>query len=279
MQDWEKEKDVEIDLLQILTVIWKKLWIIVLAAILTAAAVFGGTYFVVTPVYEAEAMLYINNSRTAGNPETISAADLTAAQSLTETYVVILGSKAVLNEIAGQTGDSYSTDELKNMISATAVNGTELLRISVCSKDPEEASDLANAAASVSAEKMMETVEGSSVKIVDQAAIPAKPASPNYLKNMLMGFLIGLLISIGIVIIKDLRNTSIRSENQLNTLFEEIPILGVIPLPNQRNSQIRNYGYAYQSTAYVRDDIQKENEKNGASQRGNTGRDSKEIRS
>lgn len=117
----EQEKYIEIDLMQLLTAIWRKLWIVVLAAVFTAAAVFGFTYFAITPVYQAESMLYVNNNKSAADSQTISAADLTAAQSLTETFTVVLNSRAVLEETAKQAGFKESIKQLSSMITSSSV--------------------------------------------------------------------------------------------------------------------------------------------------------------
>ena len=243
----DQEKYIEIDLMQLLAAVWKKLWIVILAAVLTAAAVFGFTYFAITPVYQAESMLYVNNNKAAADSQTISAADLTAAQSLTETFTVVLNSRAVLEETAKQAGFKGGVKKLSSMISSSAVNETEMIRITVSSTDPEEAAELANAAASVSSSKMMETVEGSSVKVIDSAVVPEEQSSPDYMKNTIIGFLLGLLISMGIIVLMDLKDTSIRSDSQLSDMFDEIPVLAVIPLPNGKSGGKRYDRYGYQN--------------------------------
>ena len=245
----EQEKYIEIDLMQLLTAIWRKLWIVVLAAVFTAAAVFGFTYFAITPVYQAESMLYVNNNKSAADSQTISAADLTAAQSLTETFTVVLNSRAVLEETAKQAGFKESIKQLSSMITSSSVNETEMIRITVSSTDPKEAAELANAAATVSSAKMMETVEGSSVKVIDSAVMPEEPSSPDYMKNTVIGFLLGLLISIAVIVLMDLKDTSIRSDSQLSDMFEDIPVLAVIPLPNGKAGKKRSDRYGYYQSA------------------------------
>ena len=50
-------------------------------------------------------------------------------------------------------------------------------------------------------------------------------------------------MSIAVVVLLDLTNTVIRSEKDLNTLFEEIPVLGVIPELSMKSSGSYGYGY------------------------------------
>ena len=83
-----------------------------------------------------------------------------------------------------------------------------------------------------------------SVQIVDYAEVPEGPSSPSVTRNTAIGFLLGLLVSIAVVVLLDLTNTVIRSEKDLNTLFEEIPVLGVIPeLSTKSSGGYGGYGY------------------------------------
>lgn len=240
-----QEQYFEIDLMRLLQALWHKAWIIALTAVVFAAAAFGFTYFMVTPMYQAECMLYINNNKdTSSQSENISEADITASQSLVGTYIAILNSRSVLSETLIQAGSDYTEGELSSMISASAVNETEVLRITITCADPQDASDLANAVSEVSANTMMETVSGCNVRIVDYATVPSAPSSPNIMRNTALGFLLGVILSAAVIILLDLTNRVIRSEKDLNTLFDEIPVLGVIPeLSAKTAGSYGKYGY------------------------------------
>lgn len=237
----DEEKYIEIDLMQLLSVLWRKLWIIILCGVIGAAAAFGYTHFFVTPMYEASAMLYINNSKGTASSETITQSDLTASQSLVDTYVVILNSQTLINQVIEKSGTDRSALEVKSMLSASAVNDTEMLKIVITSDDPQEAAKLANTFVEESSVMMTETVDNSSVKVVDYASAPHVPSSPNTMKNTAMGLMLGVLLCMAAVVLRELTDTVIRSENQLSELFEDIPILGVIP--SMKETSKEGYGY------------------------------------
>ncbi len=249
----DQEKYFEIDLMRLLAAVWHKAWVIALAAVVCAAAALGITKFLITPMYGADAMLYINNNKTQDQTNTISSADITASQSLAETYIAILNSRAVLSETLAQADSEYTEGELQDMLSASVVNSTELIEISVTSPDPEEAARLTNAMVDVSSAKMMETVNACNVQIVDYAEVPENPSSPSVMRNTAIGFLLGLLVSVAVVVLMDLTNTVIRSEKDLNTLFEEIPVLGVIPDLNTKSGGYGSYGYGHTDHGEGRD--------------------------
>lgn len=225
----EQDQYQEIDLLQLLKVLMRHAAVIAASAVACALIFFLVSQFLITPKYQAEATLYINNSRTSAQADGINASDLQASQSLVDTCIAILDSRAVYDEVIEKTDAGYTYEQLSAMVSAESVNSTELLSITVTSTDPAEAAELANIYAEVTSEKMVTTVLGSNTKSVDRAIVPEKKSSPSIVKNTIMGFLLGLVAAIGIVILLEFINTIIRSEKELNDAVKDVPVLGVVP--------------------------------------------------
>ena len=215
----EKEKDeIEIDLLALALAVWRKIWLVLAMAILGAAVAFSYAKFLVTPLYQAKAMMYVNNSAISlGNASfSISSGELSAAQSLVDTYIVIMKSRLTLDTVnekikAVDPECEYTYEELSGMITAAAVNGTEIFEI-----------------ADVLPKKIASIVEGSSVRIVDYAIVPAYPVSPSVTKYTAIGLLFGGMLSVGIIVLMELMNESIRSEDYLLQTYD-LPILAVVP--------------------------------------------------
>lgn len=121
-----RENETEIDLLQLAKALWHKAWAIVLVTLITAAMAFAGTKLFITPLYTASAMMYVNNSSISVGSTQVNLSDLTAAQSLVETYMVILKTRGTLEEVIKEANLPYDYEELSNMIEAGAVNSTEV---------------------------------------------------------------------------------------------------------------------------------------------------------
>jgi len=130
-----------IDLVELFSVLLRRIWAIILSALIVGSLVFGYTYFFVSPTYQASTLLYVNNSDiSVGNSSfSITSGDLSAAQKLVDTYVVILKSRTVLNEVIEKADVNYTYSQLAGMIAAGAVNSTEVLRIVVKCTNPAEA--------------------------------------------------------------------------------------------------------------------------------------------
>ena len=110
----ENRTEDEIDLLKLAAALWRKAWAIVLAVVLFATAALGYTAFFVTPLYKATALMYVNSSSiSVGSTKvSISQGELSAAQSLVKTYIVILNTRSTLEEVIAQSGVPYTYEEL-----------------------------------------------------------------------------------------------------------------------------------------------------------------------
>lgn len=227
----KKSEEFEIDLLELANVLLSKFWLILIVAILGAGAAFGITYGFIPPQYTASTLLYVNNSNVSVGSASlsISTADLSAAQKLVDTYVVILKSRRVLNDVIDESGTNYTYNELYSRINAAAVNNTEIFSITVTADSPQEAEKIANTIALVLPDKISEIVNGSDVKIVDYAVIPAAKSSPSYTKNAAIGALAGFVLISAILVIRYLLDDSIHTEDYLTDNYPNVPLLSVIP--------------------------------------------------
>lgn len=233
-----KEETIEIDLLALARAIWKQIWLVIAAVVIGTGTAFGYAKLLITPLYEAKAMLYVNNSSiSVGNTSfSISSGELSAVQSLVQTYIVILKSRQALNTVIEEANLPYTYEQLSAMINAAAVNDTEIFEITVTDADPEEAELIANTIAEVLPDKIADIVEGSSVRIVDYAVVPAYPVSPSVVRYAMIGFLLGGVISVGIIVLMELLNDSIRSEDYLIQTYN-LPVLAAVPSMVSRSSR------------------------------------------
>jgi len=218
----------EIDLLQLMEAIWRHIVVVVLAMILGGGAGFVIARYVVPPKYQASALLYVNNSSLSVGSTSISLSDLSASQTLVDTYIAILKTRLTLNDVIKQAGVDYTFAEMKGMINAKSVNGTEIFEVTVTSGDPNEAERIANTIVKVLPNKIAQIMDGSSVRTVDLAVVPEAKSSPSTRNYTLIGALVGMLVSCGFVVLRDLLNEQIRGEDELLKTYG-LPILAAIP--------------------------------------------------
>lgn len=227
----ELDDDLEIDVYKLLKALWHRAWLIILSIVIGGGLALGITHYGIVPLYESSAQMYVNNSSLSFDSAAlnISSGDISASKSLVDTYIVILKSRQVSEEIIRKAELDLSYDELVEMIEAKPVNSTEIFEVAVTDTDPYRAEKIANTIAGILPEKISNIVEGSTVRIVDYAVIPAWQSSPNLATNTLIGALIGLLLSAAVIIFLELNDTVIRDENFLLTYYEDIPLLAIVP--------------------------------------------------
>ena len=244
-----KENDeIEIDLLALVKVLWSRALVLVLTALITGAATFAVTAFLIKPKYEATAAMYVNNSSFSfgSTSFSISSSELTASNSLVATYIFILESRTTLEDVIAAADLPYSYEQLSKMITTEAVTGTAAFNVTVESESPVEAELIANTIAKLLPDRIAEIVDGSSVRIVDYAIVPAHRSSPSFVKNTALGVLLGLFLSAAVVTVKyivnEQTNDVITSADDLKALYPDIPVLALIP--DMRLSEKKGYYYS-----------------------------------
>lgn len=224
-----QKEGMQIDVRRLWNAVIGRWWLVVVSAIVCAVLFFVGTFYLVTPQYTSSALFYVNNNLSIGDTAlSITSSDITAAKSLVDSYIVILKTRTSLNEVIDYSGVDRTYDELREMISAASINSTEVFEVKVESPDPEEAEKIANAIAYILPKRISSIVEGTSAKVVDYAIVPSSPSSPSYPKNTLFGFALGFLLSIAYLVIRELFDVTIRSEEDVSQCCD-VPILAAVP--------------------------------------------------
>ena len=137
-----KEKEgVEIDLKRVLIAMMYRWWIIVLAVVLFGTAAFSYAWFGMTPVYSSNVKLYVNNNYVESPG--YSSAQIMAAKDLAATYMVILESRNVLEEVSKRVDGRYTYEQLRSMVSASAVNETEVFQVTVTGQNYKDVAKIA----------------------------------------------------------------------------------------------------------------------------------------
>lgn len=239
----------EISLVQIAKAMWKKAWLIILLTVIGAIVAYSISAFLIDPQYTSNAKLYVYNPKAEGT--TINTSDFSIAKHLVDTYIVILKSNSVLNDVAddlnalrGTQGhdfldkeNEYTAARISKMISAASINDTEAFSIDVKASSPEEAKLINEKILEKLQPALIDKVKAGSVNIIDSPTLAKEPSSPSISKNTMIGALIGFFIAAAIICLLHMTDTVIRDESNLEEAFENISVLGVIPVIQSSKSQ------------------------------------------
>lgn len=233
-----------VDLGKIFRLVVKNIWGITLSAVLIAGLMLGYVAAFVTPTYQAEVTMYINNS--SNKSGYINASDLSVALKLVTTYVNIVKSDSVLDQVIDVLDLDMTSNQVRSMLTAEALDETEMFRVRITHADPEMAAMIANTIGEIAPKKITEIIDGSSAKIVDMAKVPTGRASPNYLNTLIIGLIVGGLLSAVFVVVRDVLDVRIKTEEDLAEI-SDAPVLGVIPDLNP-DAKHHGAGYVYVQT-------------------------------
>ena len=237
-----------IDILHIAKTLWQKAWMILLSGILAAIVGFCLSAFAITPTYSSSIMLYVNNSSfSLGNTNfSISSSEITAAQSLVKTYSEILNNRTTLERVIDKTGVSYTYLELSEMIEAAPSNNTEIMKVTVTTRDPYESARIANGIAEILPVRVAEIVDGATMEVVDSAVPILDKVAPSITIYTIVGMMLGVLIAVAVIAIMAIADNTIHDEEYVHQTYES-PILARIPDLNRSGN--KRYGYYYQTQA------------------------------
>ncbi len=219
-----------INIMDLIMLAWRRIWIIILAAVICAAAVFSYCKFFVTPSYSATASIIATNGAVTvyGDKSTVSASDLSASLYLAETVIDILKTPDIYKKVADQLGEEYN---YQNLMSRTNVvrRGEDTLFIDVTfsSTDPKEAMRVSNKFVEISCAYIPEYIPHSIAKVAS-TAIKAVKTHPRTLTTTAMAGAIGAVVAYVVLFIIESTNRSIKGEEDFTNNFD-VPLLGAVP--------------------------------------------------
>lgn len=237
-----------VDLMHIVKTLWRRVWIIILAGLLAGGIGFSVAAFLVAPQYSSSIMLYVNNNSSSSNTS-ISASDLSAAQSLVKTYIVMLKNPATLNAVIEKTGVNYTYEQLSDRIEAESVDDTEVMRVTVTTGDPYEAFEIAQAITEIMPERISEILEGASMSVVDSGTLDLEKTSPSITKYTVLGAFIGIMLAAAALVLAAVLDDTIHDEEYVIQTYK-YPILAKVP--DLLNSDAKSSRYYYQKRNTVK---------------------------
>ena len=191
----ERIKDTEmgqIDLLEVANVIWQKIWAVIMCFVIGAVLFGGYTKMMVTPQYTATSMIYILGRTTSIS----SIAELQLSSALTADFTIMAKSRAVINGVIKEMDLNMTYDQLKNSVNITNPSDSHILQIEVTNPDPKLAKDISNTMANAVAENIASVMATDKPSIAEKAVTPGAPSSPNLMKNIAMGGIVGAALAV-----------------------------------------------------------------------------------
>ena len=181
-------EDDEINIVELLYRLIEKWKIIALASLLGALIAAVYTFCFITPMYTATSKLYVVNTKDSA----INLSDLQIGNYLASDYTEVFSNWHVHEMVLQRLGLDYTYSQLAGMVSV---------------KNPKDTEQ---------------------PNIFEEALLPSGPSSPNKSKNVIMGFMIGLILSCGVIVAQFLMDDRLRSADDIEK-YVQLPTLGIMP--------------------------------------------------
>ncbi len=240
----KKDEVIEIDLRELLFVLLGKLHILILALILGAVSMFFLSVVLLPCKFESTTSIYVLNKQ---DNNVVTYSDLQTGTQLTKDYAELVKSRSVMEKVISQLklNESYEdmekvdSDGLAEMVTVDNATDTRIISITVTDTNPARAQDIANAVREAAAVHITSVMDIEAVNVVDYAEMPMEPVSPDIIKNVLIGALVGLMLATFVIILIHLTDDTIKSPDDIER-YLEISLLGTIPLDENLTIKKKN---------------------------------------
>lgn len=216
----------EINLKSYYKMIRKRLWVMVLCAVIftVPTALFtSDTYY---PIYEASTDLMVNHSE---NQQQI---DYSAIS-------VIIKTPVIVDKVIEWYPDlNLTAEQLSDAINVSDVNGSQVMRLYAQDYSYEKAMKIANDVTQVFQSEIPKLVKVESVTILNSAKTidnpePINPKTNTYIQMIILSFIASLVVSVGIILLLESLDDTLKTEEDIRSIFGK-STLAVVPKMRKR---------------------------------------------
>lgn len=218
------EEEDTIDLVELFFGWLKHIKFVIITTILTALCVAAVNVFLLVPVYQSTAELYILDASTS----IPSLADIQIGNNLADDYVKIIKSRPVLDTVKESLGLEEDYKEISAKLSVVNDSNTHIISISVKDENASRAKMIADEIADVSKSFIAAKMGQKEPSVLHYGYADEEKVSPSRTKNTVIGALGGFVVSSAIVIALFIIKDNIASEDDVEKKLG-LPVLGVLP--------------------------------------------------
>ncbi|QWC00111.1 hypothetical protein KHQ88_00665 [Mycoplasmatota bacterium] len=228
MESFQQE-DEGISLKDLFKIVLNNMALIIIIGFWTVVLGVVYTFVFVTPQYTANASLMVQVDAENANNNEQSA--ITIGNLLIGTYKEFLISDRVLESVIADV-DGLETEDLKSLresISVKTQNQILKIDVQVENEDPVLAAEIANSLV----EKSIETSADfellkDKLEPLDSAKVPENPSSPNKVLNIAISIILGGILALGVVFIKEVMNNKFKTPEDVEK-YLDVKVLASVP--------------------------------------------------
>ncbi len=238
--------EITIDLTELIRAVWSRIYIVIIAGVLCAAAMYAGTKLFITPQYTSETKVYVLSRQSDDSSLTYN--DIQISNQLVNDYAELVNSRPVLERTISILNLDMEPETLSKMVSSSIASSSRILSIYVKNPDPEEAKKIADVVRESAIIQITEITDAESVSTVEEASLPTSPSSPNTSRNTLMGGAFGVLAAIAVIVLITIMDDSIKTTDDVEK-YLGLSVLASIPMQEGSKSTQKKSGSRKKSSS------------------------------
>jgi len=220
-----------VELQDYLRVLRKRWQIIALVTLLVVGA--SALFTALSPrTYSARTQFFVSTSGADNNGSLLQGNTFT--QQRVKSYAQLLETPKVLDPVIDKLKLSTTADKLAARVSTTVPLDTVLIEVTVTDSTPEQAARIADTLGEqfpATIEQLEQVAAGHAspvkVTLVRNAQLDPAPISPKPSRNIALGLVLGLLLGFGLALLRDMLDTTIKGEHDVEEVTDTTVIGGI----------------------------------------------------
>jgi len=220
----------ELDIKAYYRILVKKLWLIGIITLLFcgATAVYDSLYSI--PVYEAGTKLIVNSSEKVDGLAKPDTNQINSNIMLIDTYKEIIATPAIMDKVVAEHPEFDTTaNRLMEDVKVGTTANSQIMSISIRDSTPRDAVLIVNAIAEVFKREVPQIMNVDNVTILSVAkeSDHSVPVSMGLATKLVIAVLLSLMVSIGIVLIWEYLDDTVKTERDVASLLA-VPVLATV---------------------------------------------------
>lgn len=205
----------------------KKRWLMIVSiTLILTIAVALLSFFVIKPKYQASIKVFIGKEE--GENVGYNQNDVIMYQKLMKTYSEAIRTRDLIEESITGLNIDLDVEKILSNLTIVTLPDTQILQMKYVDTNPKIAKIVVENITDKFIEKSRYMVSNGNIQIIEKAKLPEQPISPNKFMNIVIAFLLGIMISVGLVLLLEFLDNTFKSKEELEEELE-IPVIGAIP--------------------------------------------------
>lgn len=217
----------------------RRLWVLLLLPAFLTGVAAAITLYVLEQEYEASTTLWVAD----GEGSRLEHTNLLLNRDLARTFVEVMQSRTVAERAIAKAGmEEVTVKDLLEKMRVTTIGETAVIRVTVTDSDPTRAARLADAVVSALMDRVGERMSVQNLAVMDPAHVPDHPVRPNLWLNIAVAAVLGGVLAVVVVLLREHLNTSLRTREEAMRLTG-LPVLAEVSRPRRKGSTFGGGAY------------------------------------